>query len=248
MSLRNLIYSVPSTPPTNFPTEFLVYNTNVTTPGNGGFCCLWTVPAGTTFITFEMWGGGGGGAGGCCCMSGPPGSSGSYSVKTVCGGALAGCQYTICAGGTSLVSTTGSGCFGCTSYVNGQGLSNFCAEGGQQGCSNCSWHFIYTCCIPWPICRCAFGGDINIHGTQSTFESYVNCGAWFQQHAMNAPATVSGPLIGMGGCNHGGINGGTSTQPAPTFPGGGGFTAQAFYGTCYCGWYGAGGLVSITYG
>ena len=31
-----------------------------------GMCCLWTVPANTGTVTFEIWSGGGSGAGGTC--------------------------------------------------------------------------------------------------------------------------------------------------------------------------------------
>lgn len=33
--------------------EFYVYNSNFWSPVNGGMCCLWTVPNGTTSIKFE---------------------------------------------------------------------------------------------------------------------------------------------------------------------------------------------------
>ena len=44
---------------TNFPTEFVVKGPAAGNALDGGCCCQWTVPAGTTWITFEMWGGGG---------------------------------------------------------------------------------------------------------------------------------------------------------------------------------------------
>ena len=34
---------------------------------NGGACCCFIVPAGSTYIQFELWGAGGDGAGACCC-------------------------------------------------------------------------------------------------------------------------------------------------------------------------------------
>ena len=50
---------------------------------NGGKCCNWTVPQGTTFAVFELWGGGASGVGGCCCMQGMPGDGGSYAIKSL---------------------------------------------------------------------------------------------------------------------------------------------------------------------
>ena len=244
--LRSLAYSLNATPASNYPREFLVYNTNVNSFGNGGQCCLWTAPAGTVFVTFEIWGGGGSGAGACCCQQGAPGGAGAYSIKTICAPNMCGWQYSICAGGTTSNSTTCCGIVGCTSYVTGCGLSNFCATGGPRGDTHCFYHFCYTCCIPYAYCCCAYGGDLNVHGTQSTYESYTSCGAWFQQHMMAAPMTVSGPMLGPGGCLNGGY--GCGWWQCPSFPGGGGASAQTISGNCWCGMWGAGGLVSITYG
>ena len=244
--LRSLSYTVPGSRATNYPTEFLVYNSNVNSFGNGGASCVWTAPAGTTFVTFEIWGGGGGGAGACCCQQGAPGGSGSYAVKTVCSATLGGCVFCMCAGGTTSASYTCCGIPGCNSYVTGYGLSNFCAVGGAIGDTHCFYHFCYTCCRPYQCCCCAYGGDICSHGVQSTYESYTSCGAWFQQHMMAAAMTISGPMLGPGGCLTGGY--GCGWWQCPSFPGGGGTSAQTISGQCYCGMWGAGGLVSVTYG
>ena len=80
-NLRTLTGSISASAATNYPTEVLIYNLNLETPNNGGRCCQFTVPAGTKYIKFEMWGGGGGGGGGCCCQQGAPGGSGAYAVK-----------------------------------------------------------------------------------------------------------------------------------------------------------------------
>ena len=63
---------------------------------NGGKCCQWTVPSGTSFAVFEMWGGGASGTGGCCCMQGYPADSGGYAIKST--NVTAGDTFTICAG------------------------------------------------------------------------------------------------------------------------------------------------------
>lgn len=248
--LRSLGYTLTLPAPTNYPTEILIYNTSVNTPNNGGFCCLWTAPANTVWVRFEMWGSGGGGPGGCCCQQGWGGGGGSYTVKSVCSATLAGCQYTVCAAGSTPTSPACIGCGGNTSYVTGYGLSNFCATGGAGGDAKC-WLFqsCYTCSTPNPYCCCSYGGDICIHGVQSSFTSNMWCAQYPQQQTMVAPATVSGPMYGPGGCMNGSANGNcTDWWPCAAFPGGGGFAAQAHGGNCWCGGWGAGGLVSITYG
>lgn len=246
-TLRNLLYTLSIPSGTNFPQEFSVFNTNTTTVSNGGRCCLWTVPAGSTWIHFEIWGGGGGGGGSCCCMGGRPGGSGAYSTFDVFSSTLTGCQYTICAGGTTGTSNTNEGCVGFTSFVTGFGLSNFCATGGSAGCTSCNTLQTQTNCCGLPLCCCAFGGDINDHGQQSQFISYPSCANSFQQYAMVAAKTVSGPAVGPGGCITGGFGCGFWFNNT-IFPGGGGMSAQAHSGNCWCGMYGAGGLVSVTFG
>ena len=248
--LRTLLYSIPVAAATNYPQEILIYNTNVNTPANGGRCCQFTVPEGATWILFEIWGGGGGGAGACCCMQGWPGGSGAYVNKTVCSPTLAGCQYTICAGSTTTAACSCIGCAGCTSYVNGYGTSNLCASGGHYGNTTC-WLYLscYTCSTANPYCCCAYGGDVCIHGTQSTYTSSTWCQQYGQQHAPTAPGTVSGPQYGPGGCMNLGNNGNcTAWFPCSVFPGGGGVSAQAYDGSCWPGMHGGNGLVSITYG
>lgn len=99
-----------------------------------GVCCAWTVPGGAQFVRFQMWGAGALSQGApCCCGISIPGSSGAYASVII--PAVPGCVYTLCAGCaaccypdmTNPVST-GSGC---SSYVNGYGLDNVCAEGGE---------------------------------------------------------------------------------------------------------------------
>lgn len=247
-TLRALSNSILASAATNYPTELLIFNPSTETPNNGGRCCQFTAPAGTAYIKFEMWGGGGGGGGGCCCQAGNPAGSGAYAVKTVCG-ALGGCQFSVCAAGTTPTGPTCIGCQGNDSYVTGVQLSNFCAKGGNYGDTHCFHMFCHPCCIPFAECCNAFGGDICIHGHHSTYMSYNWCAAGFQQHAMLAAATASGPMFGPGGCINGHPNGScTNYFTKSYFPGGGGMSAQAHGGNCWCGGHGAGGLVSITYG
>ena len=231
---------------TNYPQEFTVYNTNINTISNGGCACVWTVPAGTTFVTFEIWGGGGGGAGSCCCMQTTQGAgAGGYAVKTVYNqGGLGGCVYCMCAGGSSGTQTSQPGCSGNPSYVTGYGLTNFCACGGAQGCTTCNaYSSCYTCQI-MTCCSYACGGDIVAHGLRGSSIQTQFCHSYGWASQPTAPATVSGPFIGPNGCN----NGGCTNWTYPPFPGGGGYSAHVVSGGCCQGMWGAGGLISVTYG
>ena len=244
--LRTLLYTNTAVPGL-LPAEILVFNTNIDTPLNGGRCCLFTVPGGATWVTFDIWGGGGGGAGSCCCMQGRSGGSGSYSRKTVNSATLAGCQYTICAAGTTGAAPGAVGCVGNTSFVTGFGLTSFCARGG---CSGATWCWGYCACSGlgrmenW-VC-CATGGDIDIHGIDGGGISSTYCFANGKQWAPVAPMTISGPFFGPGGCQNGGM--GEVNFCGPVFPGGAGLSAQAYGGSCWCGQMGAGGLVLVSYG
>ena len=106
-----------------------------------GCCCLWTVPSGVEKLTFELWGAGGNGHGHCSCnrcQHYQSASGGTYNTKTI--STTSGCQYRVCAGGVyRCCSRECNGCQGCSSYVNGHNLSNFCALGGARGCANPDW-------------------------------------------------------------------------------------------------------------
>lgn len=247
--LRTLLFTNAINVASPTPVELLVWNTSIDTPENGGRCCLWTVPAGVTWIEFQIWGGGGGGSGSCCCMQGRPGGNGSYAVRTVNatpGGVLTGCQYTICAGGTTGATPSQPGCGGYTTFVQGFGLSNFCARGGVSGASGC-WYYAncQTMGAMNPYQCCAVGGDLNLHSIEGGGLSSTYCYGNGKQWAPVAPYTISGPFFGPGGCASGGAAVGCFC--GPVFPGGAGLTAQT-YGQCYCGQHGAGGLVSVFYG
>jgi len=100
---------------------------------NCGRCCQWTVPAGVTRARFQLWGAGGGSGPGCCCGGSPFGSTGAYASVII--PVTAGDTYTICSGcAFCCFPSTGSGggrVAGCPSFVIGNGLCNFCANGGQ---------------------------------------------------------------------------------------------------------------------
>ena len=97
-----------------------------------GCCCNWTVPGGTTCARFQIWGAGGGSGTSCCCGGAPNGGSGAYA--SVIMPVTAGSQYTLCAGCAYCCYTERGQMTqdGNSSYVQGPGLTNFCAEGGES--------------------------------------------------------------------------------------------------------------------
>lgn len=126
----------------------------------GGSNSTWIVPPGTSEISFHIWGSGGTGAASYCCMQGLHAGAGAYAKKTLTTGFSAGDRYVMCLGSadTRTCSTAAAhlcgtaatscgwdvtnneffllrGCKGNTTHVNGPGLTNFCAEGGNPGVS-----------------------------------------------------------------------------------------------------------------
>ncbi len=94
--------------------------------------CNWTVPAGVTCARFQVWGAGGGSGTSCCCGGSPNGGNGAYA--SVIMPVTAGQTYTLCAGCAYCCFTERAQMTvdGEPSYVQGQGLTNFCAEGGES--------------------------------------------------------------------------------------------------------------------
>ena len=249
--------------------EFYVYNANHWTPVNGGQCCLWTVPAGTTSIQFEILSGGGpGGSSGGDYDHGVGGAGGNYTMKSLkkSGGAFqGGCTYTICAAGTSDCSCCCScnmNCrHGCVSYVTGPGLTNFCAIGGMGGttswdmtsnCYNC--HIGNTQCsvgnynAGWANYSCntpTYGGDVEFRGTTGGFVRQYDCcsQAYSTAGAPSGPFTAPHGSSGKGRC----VGNWACCSAHSAFPGGGG-AGHATDATDACwGGFGAGGLVKVTY-
>ena len=99
-----------------------------------GFCCQWTVPAGATRARFQIWGAGGGSGSRCCCNcvgATPFGATGAYASVII--PVTPADTYTLCAGCANCctaLSNSSSRVPGCSSFVVGNGLCNFCAEGG----------------------------------------------------------------------------------------------------------------------
>ena len=161
------------------------------TTNGGGMGNSWTVPSGVSEITFHIWGSGGVGAAAMCCMQGIPAGAGAYAKKKITSGFSAGDIYRMCLGDarrltcadagaqTNDVPASGGGwdptladqktlkgCRGNTTYVQGPGLTNFCAEGGNPGISY--FGMIRGAC---PMC-CAGpnGGFGNPHNCWSTVQ------------------------------------------------------------------------------
>ena len=249
--------------------EFYVYNANHWTPVNGGKCCLWTVPAGTTSIQFEILSGGGpGGSSGGDYDHGVGGAGGNYTMKSLkkSGGAFqGGCTYTICSAGTSDCSCCCScnmNCrHGCVSYVTGPGLTNFCAIGGMGGathwdvssnCYNC--HIGNTQCsvgnynAGWVTYSCntpTYGGDVEFRGTTGGFVRQYDCcsQAYSTAGAPSGPFTAPTGSTGKARC----VGNWACCSAHSAFPGGGG-AGHATDATDACwGGFGAGGLVKVTY-
>ena len=165
-SLRTLLSDL-DPPSTGNPNRvFYVSNTSLSAQ-NGGQCCLFTAPANTTKVTFEMWGAGGDGQGAKCCESaGTMPTNGSYAIKTV--DTAAGCQYTICAAGTGCCFNCGIGSRAFPSYVVDVTAASTigCAVGGCSGCSEMTrGGFVdgQICC--WGLLSGTGLGDVVIDGT-----------------------------------------------------------------------------------
>ena len=208
----------------------------------GGQCCLFTVPANVTTVTFEIWGGGGAGGPKCCCYCGASsgGGSGAYAIKTIA--TSAGAQFTLCAGAGGekrycSVSGSNVGCAGGTSYVTGGTLSNFCATGGQGG---------YTvCCQQNHICwgGQAYGGDFTFFGDSGW--QHGGCSYSYICHMSGGAAAIWGGKS---------VHASSHCCPYMThgidgiFPGGGGTGfAACCCECCACNGAGGSGLVKVTY-
>lgn len=218
-----------------------------------GKCCLWCVPDGVTYVTFEIWSGGGGGAGMICCnycSFAIGGAGGNYAVRSI--STTPGCQYTICAGGSWPCdrSFTCSAGMGCRSYINGFNLSNFCVTGGCGGwmCDGDAWGPRHhdSGCANCNICP-MFGSDFGIAGSVGHRMGFGNC------HCRRTTGwTGTAPLIGKTQAV-----GASETWCAcgcyVNWPAGGGMSAQSSYcgnwaKNCAAGMgMGGSGIVKITY-
>jgi hypothetical protein len=229
-------------------TQVLVYNTSVDSVQNGGQCCLWTVPAGTTWIRFEMWGGGSDGPGGCCCQQpNASGGAGAYARKTVT--AVPGNTYTVCAGGSGCCSPNCCGTQGFTSYVcggTGSGIVNACAAGGPPSCSQCQMYGGQSCVGNTNTCRSGSfsGADFGLPAIGGASHPST-CGYQSWQYVPSGPYIGAGARHSMDYCQS--LSGCQAIGGFASFPGGGGGGAHSNGGGCCWGSHGAGGLVVISY-
>jgi len=220
-------------------------NPDVCSPG---CCCLWTVPDGVYSLFWEAWGAGGSGHGACSCnrchhQQGAGG--GAYASKWVT--TAPGCQYTVCAGGNSnCCRFECTGCFGCTSYVTGYNLSNFCAIGGNPGCANTDWST--ACFSEWACCLAptANGSDFTLTNHRGSFRSngMGDCWCWCQvSHTTGAPFLGADVVYQLNCCW---MRCGCWTVP---YGAGGQGAIHGLCGTSCCGQGGMGGpgLVKVTY-
>lgn len=140
-----------------------------------GNCCLWTVPANTTKVRFELWGAGAGTGIGMCCSGSPFGATGAYASTII--DAVPGCQYTLCAGcahAQQLYCVCDTDVSGCKSYVTGYGLSNFCADGGCSSLGRMMYMIHGTsCCRYQARCSTTAGGCICC-GNGNTYFCFSN--------------------------------------------------------------------------
>jgi hypothetical protein len=228
----------------------------------------WTVPTNTTEIVFEIWGGGGGGAGACCCQWGVPGGSGAYARKTVTG-TLGGCQYEmVIASPTCCSPNAACGFRGCTTYISGFGLSNFCAEGGIPGCTICSIHTVFNSGVYFVPsqenqCACYYGADYGVPGRPGGLHgNFSTPSACEYKNIHTVPPELPG-ISALGGttyyqtriladqdtqisrrCKIG--NGFVGSRLTAT-PGTGGASAVTCAGSCFCGSPGHPGLIRVSY-
>jgi len=103
--------------------------------------CWCVPPLGGCKLRVEIWGGGGGGSGSSCQGLGSTGYGGEYNSRILCASQVGlsnfdNACYLMCVGMANCCANCEGSCKGCKSYVNGPGLSNFCAEGGYGGRQN----------------------------------------------------------------------------------------------------------------
>ena len=212
-----------------------------------GCCCRWAVPPQVKRLTWELWGAGGNGAGACSCNRCHhfrAAGGGGYTSKTIA--TNPGCQYTVCAAGVyRCLSRECTGCYGCSSYVNGFNLSGYCACGGHRAEANTSWNrgcfaTNYYCYSPGQS-----GSDFAIGGhTQafSTASGYCHCHPQ-EIHQGQAMRIGAGSTQGLRNCW---IKCGCWSVPYGT----GGQSAMSTYcgsDCCGQGGTGGGGLVKVLY-
>ena len=189
-----------------------------------GASCTWTVPSGVTCARFQIWGAGGASGIGCCCGYGIAGGTGAYASVII--PVTAGQSYTLCAGCAYC-------CFpgfnaqvnpGCQSYVQGAGLTNFCAMGGEgclfkRGCSHgCQgWCIMEAdfrsqvgCCLRWMgMCPINQPGYMDV-----CLSTHVDAYAWpRERNRMHFPMIRSSERKYYGSATNGSVYGYNGMYP-----------------------------------
>jgi len=235
--------------------QLAIYNVNTADVLNGGQCCCWQVPTGTSWAIFEVWGGGGSGGGACCCMGhyyGP--ESGTYAKGEL--QVTAGQYFCICAGGSGCCNTQCCGNCGFPSWVIcgcASGSTVTCASGGCGGCVLCFRSYQGCTGICFGMCKmgCDSGGtvvDMTVPKIMS--QPHVSNYCWQNMFEfMSGPTKYGQNLrLGLDHCVTSLTISGCYPFGNPKWPGGPGNSATACGGGCCWGMQGAGGLVLITYG
>ena len=231
--------------------EISVFNSNTTTIQNGGQCCCWVVPTGTTWAFFEVWSAGGDGAGACCCM-GPlygPGP-GQYGRKFL--NVTGGCFFTICAAGTGCRACQCCGTCGFPSWVQcgTGGAMAICAHGGLTGCTLCFRSYqgcTGICYMTCTLCLNVPGSDYCIGALNNPVKESNYCWNRMWSWATGAPGLANNTRHGYDYCITQLTRSGEDVFQ-PKWPGGSGHNARACGGGCCYGGFGYGGLVTIKYG
>ena len=191
----------------------------------------WKVPEGARLATFEIWGAGGNGAGAACCQQGIPGGSGAYAYKTInvtpgqcyiaCNPIGQQCCY-FC------IANHQCGFRGGKTYIKGDGLTNFCAEGGNPGVTCCYFfdnyrhnEYMYMCDLlgrrvgesdsdPYRVAK-YYGTETGACGSHS-WTQVGCCGAWQAAHACGIKTGLAFPggwhmfnRAAKGGVHHKGL-------------------------------------------
>ena len=255
--------------------EFTIFNDAHWTSQNGGCCLQWTVPADIQMVKFEILSGGGpGGSSGHSHEEPVGGQGGNYAMQYLLASdsefTAGTSQYSLCAAGTSFCSCCDHCCTacrdGCPSYVTGDGLSNFCAVGGRGGPT--SWDVMSSCYNCQRSSQCNQGNysagwvqsstnpgfcgipetptpkSMGYTGTSGDMHHAYNC----CQENFTMAGVPTGPFSSQSGfgkdlCT----SDNTCCSAHSNFPGGGGTgMGRATSSACW-GFWGAGGLVKVTY-
>ena len=262
--------------PTPVVKEFTIFNRNHWTDTNGGCCLQWTVPASVQMVKFEILSGGGpGGSSGGDHDVPMGGQGGNYAMIQLFASdsefTAGSSQYTLCAAGTSNCSCCCHCCSacrdGCTSYVTGDGLTNFCTVGGRGG-SN-SWDKMSSCYNCGLATQCNLGTYNENWITNATNPGFCGIPETPTEKSMGYTGTTGHSYHGYDCCSHVFTTAGGPTGPFAVsytgqgsswctgaysccsshsmFPGGAGVgVGHATSSACWGHW-GAGGLVKVTY-